>query len=257
MTFREKMPVFRLSERISFPSPQYAGSAGLLAIGGDLSPARLLKAYEAGIFPWYSENDPIMWWSPDPRLVLFPERFHVSGRLRRTIRQEVFDITSDTAFEQVITSCAKVRVDDGQETWIVDEMIEAFCRLFEAGYAHSVEAWRQGELAGGLYGLSLGGCFFGESMFTRISNASKVALAALCQYLSQNGFDLIDCQIVNPHLIRLGATEIPRFRFLKLLEASLKKPTHRGKWSINSMHRLGKEAAGIEGGRMSFGLGRS
>ncbi len=228
------MPVFRLSERISFPSPHYAGPAGLLAIGGDLSRDRLLKAYEAGVFPWYSENDPIMWWSPDPRLVLFPDQMHVTGRLRRTIRQGAFTITSDTAFEQVITSCAGIRVDNGQETWIVEDMIEAFCDLFENGYAHSIEAWHQGILAGGLYGLSLGGCFFGESMFTRVANASKIALAALCDYLLQHAFDLIDCQIVNPHLIRLGAREIPRSRFLKLLEASLKKPTLRGKWHIQS-----------------------
>ncbi len=226
------MPIFRLSERISFPPPSFAEPEGLLAIGGDLSEKRLLLAYRMGIFPWFSEGEPILWWSPDPRLVLFPSEIKISARLKRTISQGVFKVTSDTAFDQVITSCARVRLEKNQETWIVDEMIDAYCGLFEAGYAHSLESWYKGELAGGVYGLSLGGCFFGESMFTRVSNASKVALAALCDFLKGHGFDMIDCQVTTAHLMRMGAREIPRARFLKLLSESLKKPTLKGKWSI-------------------------
>ena len=226
------MPVFRLSERISFPPPHFAAPNGLLAVGGDLSEKRLLLAYKMGIFPWYSEGDPILWWSPDPRMVLYPGEISVSRRLGRTIRQGVFSVSSDTAFRQVINACARIRRDNHQETWILDEMIDAYCRLFTMGYAHSIEVWCKGDLAGGLYGVSLGGCFFGESMFTRVANASKIALVALCAYLSELSFDMIDCQMATPHLKRLGAREIPRKQFLEALVRSMKRPGIRGKWSV-------------------------
>lgn len=226
------MPIFRLSEKISFPPPQYAEPEGLLALGGDLSEKRLLLAYRMGIFPWFSEGDPILWWSPDPRLVLFPEEFKISHRLRRTIKQGVFEVTCDTSFDRVIDACAKTRLNDYQDTWILDEMIEAYCDLFVSGYAHSFEVWYKGNLAGGLYGVSLGGCFFGESMFTVVSNASKVALYALCVFLKSHSFDLIDCQVKTSHLVRMGAREIPRSFFLKKLEKSMKRPTLKGKWHL-------------------------
>jgi len=226
------MPIYRLSEKIAFPSPQFAVPEGLLAIGGDLSELRLLLAYKMGIFPWFSEEEPIMWWSPDPRLILYPSDIKVSKRLNRTINQGLFKITSDTAFDRVIESCARIRIENNQGTWIIDEMIKAYCRLFDSGYAHSVEAWYNDDLVGGLYGISLGGCFFGESMFSRISNASKVCLVALCRYIEEMSFDMIDCQIVTEHLLRMGARSIPRSQFLKQLEHSMRRGTLKGKWTI-------------------------
>lgn len=226
------MPIFRLSEKVSFPPPHFAAGNGLLAMGGDLSQERLLAAYRAGIFPWYSPYDPILWWCPDPRLVLYPGDVYVSGRLRRTIRSDSFHITSDTVFDQVIRECARIRLENNEETWLVDDMIESYCRLHERGYAHSVEAWHQGELAGGLYGVCLGGCFFGESMFTRLPDASKVALVALCRHMVKNDFDLIDCQVTTSHLLWMGAREIPRRRFLRQLKASVSRPEAAGKWTV-------------------------
>jgi len=224
------MPVFRLSERVSFPPPHFAEPEGLLAVGGDLSESRILLAYQMGVFPWFSDDDPILWWSPDPRLVLYPSDIRVSRRLQRTIRQKKFHITCDTAFEQVISACAGDRLEQNKPTWIHREMIDAYCHLFVSGYAHSIEAWHQGRLAGGLYGLSLGGGFFGESMFSRMANASKAGLVALCRYLQENSFDMLDCQVPTGHLMRMGAVKISRARFLRELHVSLKKPTHRGSW---------------------------
>jgi len=226
------MPVFLLSDDIAFPSPHLAPKEGLLAVGGDLTQKRLLMAYRMGIFPWFSNNQPIMWWSPDPRLVLFPDEIRVSRTLKKIIKKKVFHVTMDSAFDQVINQCAQVRLQNNQATWIVEEMIDAYCKLHEFGYAHSVEAWHQGELAGGIYGVSLGRCFFGESMFTQVSNASNVALVKLVEYLLSLSFDMIDCQIVTKHLIRFGAKEIPRARFLEKLNASLEKPTLRGRWTL-------------------------
>lgn len=225
------MPVYLLSETLHFPHPSLAEPEGLLAVGGDLSRDRLLTAYSHGIFPWFSDNEPIMWWSPDPRLVLFPQEFKASRTLKKIVRRNVFQITADQVFEQVIKECAHIRTENNEPTWVVEEMIEAYCRLHEAGYAHSVEAWNQGELVGGLYGVSLGRCFFGESMFARQSNASKVALVWLVRYLLAKSFTLIDCQVTTSHLISLGAREIPRQRFLRLLEEALQAPTLRGRWS--------------------------
>ena len=204
------MPVFSLSDKIEFSPPYLASKAGLLAVGGDLSQERLLLAYSMGIFPWYSDGEPILWWSPDPRLVLFPEEIRISKTLKKIIKQDKFRLTIDTAFDQVINSCAQVRIDKSEGTWIVQEMVDAYCRLHAAGFAHSVEAWYQGELAGGIYGVSLGKCFFGESMFSRISNASNITLVKLVEYLKTLSFDMMDCQITTAHLIRFGAREMPR-----------------------------------------------
>lgn len=226
------MPVYLLSDDLVFPSPRLASEEGLLAIGGDLSRQRLLLAYRMGIFPWYSRSEPILWWSPDPRLVLYPAEFRVSKSLQKTIHKGVFRVTMDEAFEAVINACAQSRTRAGEGTWIVDEMIDAYCNLHRAGFAHSVESWKDGRLAGGLYGVSLGRCFFGESMFTHISNASKVAFAALVKHLLALNFNLIDCQVTTSHLLRLGAREIPRIQFLNELEKALKPPTIRGRWSV-------------------------
>ena len=224
------MPVFLLSEAHRFPDPRLATGEGLLAIGGDLSVDRLLNAYRNGIFPWFSEGEPILWWSPDPRLVLFPHEFKPSKSLQKIIRRSIFDLTLDQAFPAVIRECAQIRVEHEEGTWIVSDMIDAYCQLHDSGYAHSVEAWQEGKLVGGLYGVALGKCFFGESMFSRLSNASKVAFAGLVDFLKTDAFDLIDCQVTTQHLISLGAKEIPRKRFLKLLANALQEPTRQGKW---------------------------
>ena len=226
------MPVFRLTDDLVFPPPQLATRRGLLAVGGDLRVERLLLAYSMGIFPWYSEGEPILWWSPDPRLILLPGEFHVSTRLARVIRQGIFTVTMDEAFDRIIEGCAAAPRPGQHGTWIVPEMIAAYCRLHQAGYAHSVECWQDGALAGGLYGVSLGECFFGESMFHRVPNASKVALAALAARLKSWGFSMIDCQLTTGHLVRLGAREISRRRFLRMLEAGLKGETRIGKWAL-------------------------
>ena len=228
------MPVYQLSEDLVFPSPHLASKEGLLAIGGDLRRARLLLAYSMGIFPWYSEGEPILWWSPDPRLVLYPEDLKISMSLKKVIKRGVFTLSFDRAFDRVIRECARVPRGHQKGTWIVSEMIEAYCNLHDSGFAHSVEAWAGDHLAGGLYGVSLGRCFFGESMFTRVSNASKVALVALVQHLQSLDFALIDCQITTDHLLRFGAREISRSRYLRELEASLNAPTMRGKWVLDS-----------------------
>lgn len=227
------MPVFQLSDKIGFPPPHLAEREGLLAIGGDLSVSRLLMAYRMGIFPWYLEDDPIIWWSPDPRLVLYPKEYRISRRLKRRIRKGDFVVTFDRAFERVISECAEVREENGQGTWIVPEMKTAYCKLHVAGFAHSAETWQDGELVGGLYGVSLGRSFFGESMFTRTSDASKVAFAALVGQLERWGFSLIDCQVKTEHLMRFGAREIPRRHFLKQLAATLKHTTFKGPWHMD------------------------
>jgi leucyl/phenylalanyl-tRNA--protein transferase len=226
------MPLFALTAEITFPPPRLASPEGLLAFGGDLSAERLLLAYRMGIFPWFSDGEPILWWSPDPRLVLYPGEFHMSRSLAKTIRRGDFRLTMDQAFESVIRECGRVRRDTGEGTWIVPEMIEAYCSLHQAGLAHSLEAWQGDCLAGGLYGISLGNCFFGESMFARASNASKVALAALVAYLRAEAFGLIDCQVTTGHLQRMGAREIPRSLYLEELQVQLQAPTRKGKWKL-------------------------
>lgn len=225
--------IFKLTDELLFPPPVLARDDGLLAVGGDLSVERLLLAYSMGIFPWYSEGDPLLWWSPDPRMVLVPGEFHCSRRLARTLRQEIFRVTFDQDFAQVIKGCAAPRADQ-EETWIVPEMQDAYIRLHEEGWAHSVECWQGKELVGGLYGVSLGGFFFGESMFSRVANSSKVAFASLAAQLDAWGFDLIDCQMHTPHLVSLGARQINGMEFSRLLKDSLQRPTRRGTWSAGT-----------------------
>jgi len=227
------MPVFQLSDRLVFPPVELAEENGLLAIGGDLSPDRLLLAYRNGIFPWYSEGEPILWWCPSPRMVIFPAEFRVPKRLARLIRQGTYSITMDKAFSEVINGCAETYRRHEKGTWITDDMIRAYCRLHELGYAHSVECWLGKELAGGLYGISLGGIFFGESMFSRKPNSSKVALAHLADKLRQWNFDLIDCQMKTKHLMQFGAREIPGEEFQEILERSLSGSTRKGEWQVS------------------------
>ncbi|MFQ5904808.1 MAG: leucyl/phenylalanyl-tRNA--protein transferase [Candidatus Binatia bacterium] len=224
------MPVYRLIDEIVFPPPDDAEPDGLLAVGGDLSTERLLLAYQLGIFPWYSEGQPILWWSPDPRLILEPGKFHISRRLRQTLRRGIFKVTLDRDFVRVIEACASVRRKGQPGTWITPEMQDAYIRLHRLGFAHSAESWFDGQLVGGIYGVSLGRCFFGESMFFRKRDASKVALAVLLQRLQEWRFDLLDAQVTTGHLKRLGAEEIPRRVFLSRLQAALRYPTRRGRW---------------------------
>ena len=228
------MPVYRLGPNIAFPPPEEAEPSGLLAVGGDLAPERLMLAYAMGIFPWFDAEQPILWHSPDPRLVLVPSDLTVSRTLRRVLARAAFEVTLDTAFEQVIRACARAPRKNDPGTWITADMIDAYCRLFELGFAHSAEAWQDGELVGGLYGVSLGGCFFGESMFTLKSDASKVAFVTLVRQLEAWSFDFVDCQVHSDHLVRLGATEWSRRRFLRALDASLGRPSRRGRWSLDA-----------------------
>ncbi len=225
------MPVFRLTEEIIFPPAELAAHNGLLAVGGDLSPERLILAYREGIFPWFSAGEPILWWSPDPRFVLFPGEVHISGSMKKVLKRGVFRVTFDRDFPAVIAGCRRQHRPGQEGTWITKDMEEAYCRLHERGVAHSVETWRDGELAGGMYGVSLGACFFGESMFTRVDNASKAALIHLCTFLQERGFRLLDCQVYTPHLESLGARMISRRRFLAILRESLRVPTREGVWS--------------------------
>jgi len=210
---------------LPFPDPAAAETDpdGLLAVGGDLSPQRLVNAYRQGIFPWYSRGQPILWWSPDPRMVLFPEALHVSRSLRKELRQERFKITFDQAFDAVIRGCAAPR-HPGEGTWLTPEMVAAYRALHEQGIAHSAEAWLEDQLVGGLYGIQQGSLFFGESMFSRVTNASKSAFVHLVRSLQALGCPLIDCQVYTPHLESLGATLIPRTRFLELVHAHVQAP---------------------------------
>jgi leucyl/phenylalanyl-tRNA--protein transferase len=212
------MPIFLLNDELVFPDVEYATDEGIVAIGGDLRPERLLLGYTSGIFPWYSNGEPIIWWSPDPRFVLFPSELKVSRSMRKILRQGVFSITFDKAFEQVIEHCRRIKRKGQRGTWITPEMQKAYIRLHKMGFAHSVEAWKDGELAGGLYGVSLGKVFFGESMFSRVSNASKACLITLVEHLSKQGIELIDSQVYTRHVETLGAREIPRSEYLALLK---------------------------------------
>ena len=219
-----------LDELADFPDAASAldDPAGLVAAGGALSPEWLLAAYRRGIFPWFNEGDPILWWSPDPRLVLFPHEIRIHRSLRRVLRQQRFEVRVDTDFPAVIAGCAAPRTPDGG-TWIVPAMRDAYCRMFELGVAHSVECWREGRLVGGLYGMALGRAFFGESMFSRETDASKVALAHLAKLLSAKNFAVIDCQMRTAHLLSMGAREIARDEFcadLKQWTAEGETPRH-------------------------------
>lgn len=226
------MTVYLLDSEIWFPCPSEAEPGGLLAVGGDLSPKRLVLAYENGIFPWYSEGDPILWFSPDPRMVFFPEDFRFSKTLLKTASSGKFSIKIDTDFPAVIENCARVGRKGQDGTWITGEMKEAYIKLHELGYAHSFETYRDGKLVGGLYGVSLGGAFFGESMFHLETDASKVALFHLARKCRESGFDFIDSQVPTDHMRTLGGREISRKEFLLALESSLQKETLRGKWEL-------------------------
>ncbi len=227
------MVVYRLIEDPIFPHPEEAEPDGLLAVGGDLSPERLLSAYASGIFPWYDENSPILWWSLDPRLVMHFEKLHVSRRVKRKIRKGEYKITFDTAFESVIANCADKFRPGQAGTWIVPEMIDAYVRLHKLGFAHSVEVWNQdGNLVGGLYGISLGKVFSGESMFFLEPDASKVGFSYLVQFLKNREFHFVDCQQPTDHLKSLGAEEISREMFLKELDEALEFSALRGKWEF-------------------------
>lgn len=235
-------PLIWLNEHdYSFPDPEQALSEpnGFIAMGGDLAPERLLKAYQTGIFPWYEEGQPLLWWSPDPRMVLFPDEFHLAKSLHKRLRRGDYRVTSDLDFNAVINACAGPRRHtDG--TWITHDMREAYRRLHDMGFAHSLEVWRGQELAGGLYGIALGKVFFGESMFSHEADASKVALFALSQYLLQQGYSLIDCQVSSTHLASLGAREIPRKLFCSYLPADINKNA----WHFQTTEYLHKPATG-------------
>ncbi|MDH5437103.1 MAG: leucyl/phenylalanyl-tRNA--protein transferase [Gammaproteobacteria bacterium] len=206
---------------------------GLLAVGGDLSPERLLEAYRRGIFPWYSEGQPVLWWSPNPRSVLFPEKLNISRSLKKSLNKNVFTVTLDTAFRDVITACSHPRKDDAG-TWITPDMIDAYCLLHEQGHAHSVECWYEDKLVGGLYGIAIGKVFFGESMFSKKTDASKVAFVTLVQQLTTWGFQLIDCQIQSAHLDSLGAENIPRRRFIDLLNQHCRSTNKHSPWTFDN-----------------------
>lgn len=225
------MPIFALNEEIFFPPPYLANPDGILAVGGDLRKERLILAYEMGIFPWFSPGEPIIWWSPDPRFVMYPDDLYVSKSMRPYLNGKRFLITYDQAFGAVMRECQKMPRKGQDGTWITEEMIRAYTALYDAGLAHSVEVWKEDELVGGLYGVSMGKAFFGESMFSKESNASKTAFISLIRKLKARGFDLIDCQVHTPHLESLGAQEIPRALFLEQLTHSLEGKTLQGNWS--------------------------
>ncbi len=212
-----------------FPPVELAED-GLLAVGGDLRPERLLLAYSHGIFPWYGKDLPILWHSPDPRMVLHPDELVVNRSLAKQLRRAPYQLKLDTAFGAVLQGCAEAPREGQRGTWLIPEMISGYQRMHELGFAHSAEAWRDGELVGGLYGVALGGCFYGESMFARAPDASKLAFVALVRQLAAWGFTLIDCQVHTDHLARFGAREIPRAQFLAELAVALDAPTRRGAW---------------------------
>lgn len=226
------MPIYALNELPLFPDPREAEADGLLAVGGDLDPERVLTAYALGIFPWPITGMPLAWFSPDPRMVLEFDRLSVSRSLRRTLRSGRFTVSMDSAFDDVIEACASAPRPGQHGTWITDEMIDAYVRLHRLGFAHSVETWSGDELVGGVYGVSIGGMFCGESMFHRRSDASKVAFVALARQLGAWSFDFLDCQLHTPHLESLGASTIPRARFLERLAESARRPTRRGRWTL-------------------------
>lgn len=210
--------MYFLSRDLYFPPPAQASPEGIVAIGGDLSPERLILAYHNGIFPWFEDDEPILWWSPPERMVLFFDELKVSKSMRNVINRGIFKVTFNTAFRQVITNCRTIKRDGQAGTWITGDMTEAYCRLHELGKAKSVEVWQDNELVGGLYGIDLGHIFCGESMFSKVSNASKVAFIALAKQLQIADYKLLDCQVYNDHLASLGASEIPREDFLKILQ---------------------------------------
>jgi len=225
------MPIFELdNEYVFFPPPYLAEDSGLLAIGGDLSTERLLKAYRMGIFPWFNPDEPILWWSPNPRFVLFPENIRITKNMRRALRNNKFQITFDQDFKGVIEACRDIYRPGQRGTWISDEIIDSYQQLFEMGFIHSVEVWQDDELVGGLYGGCLGKCFFGESMFARVSDASKAGFITLVRNLQEHNFELVDCQVYTKHLESMGAEMIPRESFTKTLNKYNKAPLQTQSW---------------------------
>jgi leucyl/phenylalanyl-tRNA--protein transferase len=234
MEYGDPVPLPRFPQHLAFPDPQQADAEGLVAYGGDLSPQRLLAAYAQGIFPWpYNARWPMLWFSPDPRMVLLPASLHVSRSLQKTLNKGSFEVRLDTAFAQVIRHCATAPRPGQKGTWITRGMVRAYGVLHDLGFAHSAEAWVDGELVGGLYGVSLGAAFFGESMFAHRPDASKVAFVLLVQQLQAWGFHLVDCQVYTEHLARFGAVQWPRQRFLRQLAEALQVPTRRGPWTLS------------------------
>jgi len=228
------MPIFRLDESPDFPSPGFAEPDGLLAVGGDLSPPRLLNAYANGIFPWFSSEDPILWWSPDPRMVLLPGSTHKSGSMVKFMKKEPFRLTCDRVFARVVEQCMLPR-EKQKETWITPAMRDAYILLHNLGFAHSLEVWQGEDLVGGMYGIALGKCFFGESMFSRVSNASKFGFIRFSEKLFASGYLFLDCQVPSDHLKSLGACEISRDRFLELLGKGLQFETSSGAWDFEGI----------------------
>lgn len=230
------MPVFWLKENeLKFPHPLQASPEGLLAVGGNLSVDRLLLAYSWGIFPWYTEGDPILWWHPDPRFVLFPSKLKVSKSMRPYFNQQKYNVTFDAAFSDVIAACGAIPRQGQESTWITSDMMEAYRQLHEAGYAHSVEVWQGEELVGGLYGIALGNVFFGESMFAHTANASKFGFITLVRELQKQGYELIDCQQETAHLASMGAEAMSRELFLEKLEKNRTHHRRAGKWKDGVM----------------------
>ncbi len=227
------MPIFALDDRHIFPDPELAEESGLLAIGGDLNPHRVLLGYSIGIFPWYSDGQPILWHSPDPRFVLFPDELRFGRSLRRRLKAAPYEITLDQAFEEVITECALAPRPDQDGTWITDDMLDCYLELHGRGYAHSVESWLDGELVGGLYGVALGGVYFGESMFAKAPDASKIGFVHLVKQLAAWDFKVIDSQVYTDHLARFGARHIPRDDYLRRLRAGVLEEGRRGPWRFD------------------------
>jgi len=225
------MPIFRLNKELSFPDPSYAEKEGILAIGGDLSVDRLILAYANGIFPWPQKGSPILWWSPDPRMVLPVENFKTSKSLKQLVRSGKYSYTIDKDFNSVINNCARIPRRGQDDTWITEEMLQAYIELHKEGFAHSVETWMDGKLLGGLYGVSLGRAFFGESMFYKERDASKFALYQLVRLLKHWEFKLIDAQQDTDHMKSLGAINMPRKEFMETLEKAIAFPTYKGNWN--------------------------
>lgn len=228
------MPVFRLTDALAFPDPELAEDGGLLAVGGDLRPERVVLAYRSGIFPWYSEGRPILWWCPAPRFVLLPDELHVGRSLRRAIKREPYRITLDTAFAEVIERCGHAPRVGQRGTWITNDVRDAFVELHRRGLAHSVEAWEGDRLVGGLYGLAMGTVFFGESMFADAPDASKIAFVRLVEQLRAWGFDLIDCQVHTEHLERFGARYLELDDFMHRLGEGVAHPSKLGPWTFDA-----------------------
>ena len=209
--------MYRLTDALLFPSPEQASDEGIVAVGGDLKPERVMLAYSKGIFPWFESDDFLLWWSPDPRMVLFPDQVKISKSMRAVLRKKQFEVTFNKAFDDVVEACAKVKRFGQNGTWITPGLMEVYSTLHTQGHAHSVEVWEEGVLVGGLYGIDLGTVFCGESMFSKANNASKVALISLAKELKKNKYELIDCQVPTQHLASMGAESIPRSEFLTYL----------------------------------------